>query len=186
MNNWNDLQIKMQKIKNDFKDNLHLSTEYVDWLENFSKGKKIITTDDYKHDEESLKEKDNLNVYLLEALFELIDDYSEANFIEPIVTKYGQYYKIKHNGIGYEIGIDVGQGTYFYCQRQEQADDDSLEYKKLMSSVKLPSTIIVETKLEELTNYIEQLIEDDVPLNAIKNTTDNVIKKVKVKKGLTN
>ena len=88
-------------------------------------------------------------------------------------------YSIEHNGIGYDIGVNYGQGTFFYCKRQEKPRKNSLEYKQLMSTVKLPSTVQAEFELEELKQYLEKLIEADVPVEAIRRATDTVIQKVK-------
>lgn len=174
-------QEKRYKEKKEFKNNLHFSTEYMDWLENFTNDHNVFSTDSFIYEPDSISEEDQLNVCFLEALFEEINDYSDENFINPYNTNYGQYYSIKHNGIGYDIEVDFGQGTCFYCNRLEEPRNNSLDYKHIMSSVKLPSTIRAEYKLEELTKYIEKLIEEDVPVEAIQRTTEDAIQKVKVK-----
>ena len=51
-----------------------------------------------------------------------------------------------------------------------------------MNKTKLPSTIKAEKKLKVLKELIEMLIDEDVPPEAIKQTTDTIIQKVKTKK----
>ena len=54
-----------------------------------------------------------------------------------------------------------------------------------MNKTKLPSTIKAEKKLKVLKELIEMLIDEDVPPEAIKQTTDTIIQKVKTKKKLS-
>ena len=177
-NDWFEKQYEKEKIKKDFKDNIHLSTDYIDWLERFTNVYNIFATDDFEEND-SITEEDHKNVFLLEALFEEINDYSDENYITPELADSGMSYSIEHNGIGYDIGVNYGQGTFFYCKRQEKPRKNSLEYKQLMSTVKLPSTVQAEFELEELKQYLEKLIEADVPVEAIRRATDTVIQKVK-------
>lgn len=181
MNDWFEKQMKQEELKNKFKENIHQSANYIAWLEEFTNKYNIFSNDDFEEDE-TISEKDKNNIFLLEALFEEIHDYADENYITPESTEFGEYYSIQHNGIGYDIGHDYGQGTFFYCKRQDKPRKNSLEYKQLMSTVKLPSTVQADYKLEGLQKFIEQLIEDNVPLEAIARTTDTIIQRVKIKK----
>ena len=62
-------------------------------------------------------------------------------------------------------------------------EKDSIKFEQLMTGEKLPSTIITNMKLEELEKYIESLVEENVPVEAIHRKTDTVLQKVKVMKG---
>ena len=170
------------KRKQEFKDNLHLSTDYIDWMEEFTKSYKVFATDSFLYDKDKIEDKDKKNIELLEGLFEAIAEFADKNYITPKRSDYQIYYLLKHNNIGYKIGMDYGQGASFYCDRLDKPEKDSIEYKNIMSGVKLPKTIQAEYKLEELKNYIERLVEEDVPVEAIHRATDAVIQKVKVKR----
>ena len=180
-NEWFEQYKKKQEEKNKFKDTLAYSTNYIDWLEKFTDVHGSFATDSFLYVPEVLSEEDKKNVALLEALYEVADEYADDNFIEATPTDFGNFYSIKHNGIGYFIGFDGGQGASFYCTRLEEPEKDALEYKHLMSGVKLPDTVIAEHKLEELTELIEKLYEENVPIEAIHQTTDTAIQKIKVK-----
>ena len=158
-----------------------LSIGYIDWLEEFTDLYENFSTDLYIYEENSTNEESN-NVFLLETLFEVIAAYADENYITPGVRDCELFYNIKHNNIGYEIGFDYGQGSSFYCLRQEKPKETAIEYDTIMNKTKLPSTIKAEKKLKVLKELIEMLIDEDVPPEAIKQTTDTIIQKVKTKK----
>ena len=179
---WLERQEKEYKKKQEFKKEMHLSTDYIDWIEKFTKENTIFATDSYLYDEDAVSEEEKENIFLLEALFEVITEYADNNYINPEKKDYEIDYYIKHNDIGYQIGMNYGQGVTFHCARLEEPREESIEYKKLMSGVKLPSTIQAEYKLEELKELIERLVEEDVPIEAIHQTADATIQKIKVNK----
>lgn len=170
------------KKKKAFKDKLHLSTEYIDWIEKFTNKYECFATDSFLYEEDKLTADEKNKVYLLEALYEVIADFADNNYINPEKEDFEVFYNIEHNGIGYEIGFNYGQGVSFYCLRLEEPKKDAIEYESLMSGVKLPRTVRAEEKLEDLKELLEKLIEEDVPEEAIHQATDTVLQKVKAKK----
>ena len=158
---WLERQEKEYLKKQEFKKKMHLSTKYIDWIEKFTKENTIFATDSYLYDEDAVSEEEKENIFLLEALFEVITEYADNNYINPEKKDYEIDYYIKHN---------------------EEPREESIEYRKLMSGVKLPSTIQAEYKLEELKELIERLVEEDVPIEAIHQTADATIQKIKVNK----
>ncbi len=181
-NDWFEDYIKRQKEREEFKKSIAYSTEYIDWLDSFTKEHGSFSTDSFLYEPEKITDEERKKVDLIEALYELTDEYADENYIMPTKTDYGAFYSIKHNGVGYFIGFDAGQGTSFYCTRLEEPEEDALEYKHLMSGVKLPSTIIIDQKLEELSELIERLDREQVPLEAINQKTDATIQKIRTKK----
>jgi len=180
-NEWFEQYMKVKEEKNKFKDTLAYSTNYIDWLEKFTEEHGSFATDSFLYKPDVLSEEDKKNVALIEALYEVTDEYADDNFIESTPTDFGNFYSIQHNGVGYFIGFDGGQGASFYCTRLEEPEKDALEYKHLMSGVKLPKTVLVEHKLEALAELIERLYEEDVPVEAIHQKADSTIQKIKVK-----
>ena len=179
---WMAEQQEKFRKKEEFKNNLHLSTEYIDWLEEFTNEYECFATDSFLYEEDKLTEDEKNKVFLLEALFEVISDFADNNYINPEKTDYELFYNIEHNGIGYKIGFNYGQGASFYCLRLEEPNKDAIEYESLMSGVKLPRTVKAEEKLEGLKELLEKLIEEDVPVEAIHQATDTVLQKVKTNK----
>ena len=156
------------KKRKEFKDKLHLSTEYIDWLEKFTEEHEVFATDTFLYDEDKV--------------IEVITEFADKNYISPKRDDFEMFYNIEYKGTGYEIGLNYGQGSSNYCVRQDEPEKDAISYENIMSGVKLPSTIQAESKLEELKELIEQLANDNVPVEAIHQATDTAIQKVKIKK----
>ena len=182
MTGWFEELQKRAREKYDFKENMIFSTDYIDWLESFTDEHGSFSTETFLDNPRELSQIDKKNIRLLEALYEVTDEYADNNFITPTFTDFGNFYSIKHNDVGYFIGFDSGQETIFYCTRLDAPEKDALEYKHLMSGVKLPSTVQAEDKLEELSKMIESLCDHGVPAEAIHQTTDATLQKVKVRK----
>lgn len=179
---WFEEMIKQQKIKKDFQDKMQLSTDYIDWLESFTNIHDSFATDSFLYEPDAITKEDDNNISLLDALFEVIEEYANDNYITPEKADFELFYYIKHNDIVYAIGVNVGQGGRIFCVREEEPKENAIDYKQLMSTVKLPSTVQAEAKLEELEELLERLIEENVPTEAISRTTDTVIQKVKARK----
>ncbi len=172
-----------RKIKEEFKEKLAYSTEYIDWLDKFLDDHGSFSTNTFKyHTSEQISDEDRERVDLLEAFFEATAEYCDDNYISPIKTSFGGYYSLSYNGNGYYLGVDTGQGTSFYCAKLKEPEKNSLEYKHIMSGVKLPRTIQIDHKLERLVELIEELDQEDVPVEAIHQKTDTALQKIRVKR----
>ena len=176
-NEFIEKMLEKVKKRNEFRENIMYSTEYIDWLDEFSKKQGA-----FSNDTKDVSEEDKENVEKIELLVEIVSEYAETNYIEPTYVDYGAYYSIQHNGVGYNIGVDTGQGTSFYCVRLEKPIEGSLEFKHVMSTVKLPKTLLIEDKLDQLASLIEKISSQDVPLSAIQQTTEETVQKIKVKR----
>lgn len=173
--------MQKEEKKEKFKNSLSYSFDYIDWLEKFSSKYGSFSTDTFLYDSELLTETDKENVEHLEDFFEEIYDYSTENYIPPKKLKYGSFYTIQYHGIGYSIGIDYGQGCSFYCERFDNPGEDVIEYEKIMSSVKLPNTILWDSMLDDLVSLIERLDEEEIPIDVIEDVATHTILKIKKK-----
>lgn len=182
MNDFIGRMKQKEENKKNFRESLSYSFDYIDWLEQFTSKYGSFSTDTFLYDGELLTEQDKDNVSHLEEFFEDIYDYAQANYISPENITYGSFYKIQYRGIGYSIGIDYGQGCCFYCERFDNPGEDALDYKRVMSSVKLPNTIMWDSMLDELVTLIEKLDEEEVPIDAIESVTNHTIQKIKTRK----
>ena len=152
--------------------------EYIGWIESFTDKEKYFSTNSNYINKSRISE-DKQNILKIKALYKRINSYAKENYIYPKTTKKGQYYSIEHEGTGYQIGYEEKkEGKTFYCIRKEQPDTDSLAFKHIISTVKLPKTMIIEEKLQELEEYILQLEQNDIPVNEISKTTEKVLKKI--------
>lgn len=182
MNDFFGRMRQREEHKKAFRQSLSYSFDYIEWLEQFTSKYPSFSTETFLFDGKKLTEHDKENVSHLEEFFEEIYDYAQANYISPQKLTYGTFYKIKHHGIGYSIGIDYGQGCCFYCERFDNPGDDVLDYKRVMSSVKLPNTIAWDSMLDDLVSLIEKLDEEEVPIDVIEKVTKQTIQKIKTKK----
>lgn len=174
--------IKRNKRREEFQEKMVYSTEYMDWLEKFSSREPFnnFTTKTFTYsDLDIITKEEQEKVEDLEFLFEAINEYATENYIYPHKEEYGFYYIINYNDNSYKIGIDNGQATRFYVVRLSNKEEDALDYRHVMSSVKLPRTLIIDYKLEELSNLIKRLNEDNVPIEAIEDKTNEIFQKIK-------
>ncbi len=179
---WMEEQRKKEYIKEKMREDKTFSKDYISWLEEFTKTHWTFTKETFNYSQENLTENDINNINLTEALFELTDDFADDNYIKPIRHDYGAYYPFKHNEVGYYVGFDCGQGTTFYIARLPEPENNSIEYDDLIKGEKLPNTILIDEKLEELRSLIERLGKEEVPTEAIHQVTDAEIQKIKTKK----
>ena len=171
-------QIERAEKRKEFFEKLLYSTEYMDWLMTFSK--KIPQCSADAADAEMFPIEDRKQLGCLPFFFEAIQEYSSENYIYPYKEPLGEYYSIQYKGIGFDIGVDYGQGSFFYYRRLPVKRNSALDFKHLMSSVKLPETLLYDCKLEELVTFIEHLHEEDhVPLDAIRFKVEDTVQKIK-------
>ena len=180
-NNFFDDLLENRKHRKEFVEKLMFSSEYIDWLESFTNEKGSFSTNSFLDGEGDLTNQDKANVQDIQILFEETQEYCDENYLMPTKTDYGSFYSIQHNGVGYFIGFDSSQGASFYCTRLDEPEEDALEFKYIISGVKLPKTVRDEYRLEELSELMEKLFDEGVSIGAITNTTENTLNKIKIK-----
>lgn len=179
----NDLIEKLvasQKITEEITKN----EDYINWLEGFTNNHKNFADDDWLYHPEKISEYDLSNVYKLSNFFEAIDNYANKNYIYSMVSEFGTNYYVKHNKFGYEIGVIVGQGTMFYVRRErltKKNSDSFIDYKLIMESKVTDRAKIIVEKLEELDNFLINIANENIPIEAIEETTKKRLQLLKKK-----
>ena len=167
-----------RKVK--FRDNLRVSSDYINWLEKFTSKTGGFDTLVLTYNADKFNETDRENIENLETLYEVIGEFAEKNYIIPIKTELGNYYSIKHNDNGFYMAADWGQGVSFYCTRLDEIEEDALNYNDVVYNYKLPETMRKEQRLEELSLMIDKLFnEDNIPIEVIENKTSEAFQKIK-------
>lgn len=128
--------LERQEEKEKFIDELS-NDSYISWLEEFTKKFSIFSDDDWLYNPNGISKSDLNNVYKLHLLFEIISNYAENKNIEGKPNAFGVNYTIKNNNIIYEIGIMVGQGTVFFCERFKENDCDYIDFNDIKEDIKL-------------------------------------------------
>lgn len=139
-----DKFIAKEKQKNKEIKNMLSSTDYINWLHDFSKDKNGFSDDDWLYFPEKLSESDREKVGKLYLLYEGIDRYAEENHISPEPCKFGNYYGVKLNDFSFEIGVLIGQGTVSFFNKVPLEDDrEFIDFNDIMNFERdRPKTLI--------------------------------------------
>ncbi len=106
LNNRNDDEIK-EIISN---------YDYIDWLINYTKNKKYFLDIDLIT-MKKISDYDKDNIKKLNIFFEGINYYAEINDISPLVYSNCEFYKLRLDDFGFEIGIIIGEKIISFCRR---------------------------------------------------------------------
>ena len=137
--------IEKEKLLKQRKEKILESEEYINWLEQYTRNKNKFTNDE-SHDE---------NVESLEALYLVIEDYAEENYVFPSKTTFGNYYTVKYNGVDYNIGYMAGQELFFYCERTNE--ESIIEFKDIIEGKQKPNVELIKLKLNKLNLLVNEL-----------------------------
>ena len=178
--------LKRGNEKKELVNNLIANDDYINWLDDFTK----------IHPEVISMEFPNLSYYygadldafinlgFLKDFYQLIFNYARKNYIFPNAFEdYGNYYLIKIYDVFYEIGVivDDERNVNFFCCRVNDAKNDRqfIDFLDIKENKIRHEVFYIEKKLEKLVTMIEQLVfNDNIPIEAISDTTDKVIRKI--------
>lgn len=162
---------KINRILND--------EEYINWLANFTLDVPKFYCDSWGCSNQVIH-----NIQDISILYEIIQNFANENYIEPTLTACGNYYSLKHNNAGYNIGVMKGPETIYYCTRVKNAEN-YIYFKDIQNNTKTSTALIVDTKTEELTKLINDMVESNISDQVILEVTKKSLQKVlKNKKNL--
>ena len=163
-----------QQMKQHFVDQSVATDDYMNWLEAYCANHNGVASDQYIY--ESSSEVDEERMKQLGFFFEVVQDYASRNYFYADKGSLSETYSFHHHGIGYEIGVDYGQGSYFFCRRLPEIREDALDYKNIRSNTVLPQTPIFDAKLAELAEFVRRLYdEESVPAEAIESSVHRAL-----------
>lgn len=183
---------KADKFINDFFERLKISeakrkemfsnTNYVKWLESFTIEHPVFSDDDWLYFPEKISQEDNEKVKNLHLFYEGIELYAKKNYIYPTKCDFGGYYNIKLDNISYEIGMLVGQGTLFFCNRKPiDKDLEYIDFNDIMADKKKDGVDVITQQLKDLSDKILELHKKGIPLDALIETLDTTLTGIKEK-----
>ena len=183
---------KADKFINDFFERLKISeakrkemfsnTNYVKWLESFTIEHPVFSDDDWLYFPEKISQEDNEKVKNLHLFYEGIELYAKNNYIYPTKCDFGGYYNIKLDNISYEIGMLVGQGTLFFCNRKPiDKDLEYIDFNDIMADKKKDGVDVITEQLKDLSDKILELHKKGIPLDALIETLDTTLTGIKEK-----
>lgn len=170
MSDLSEKYIEKEKKLKKRKERILENEEYMNWLEKYTESKHKFTYDDSRDE----------NVESLEALYLVIEEYAEENYVFPSETTFGSYYTVKYGDINYNIGYMAGQEVFFYCERTN--DDNILDFEDILEGKKNPRAELIKLKLKELNLIINEL-SLTFPEEKIKREVSKVYQKRKNLKG---
>ena len=157
------------------------NTDYIVWLEKFTSEHPYFMGGDWLYQSNKISKEDYQHVLELTHLYMGIDKYANKNYLYPTLESYTSCYLIKFNETYFEIGIFYGQGTSAFCNRIKEVEKDEkfIDFNDVINNKEQASNKEIKKKLEMLSNFIETLTSENIPLEAIFETTNTTIEKLK-------
>ena len=157
------------------------STEYFDWLYEFTKKHRQFSDTDWLYDRISISEYDYNQVELLTDFFTGVDGYHRNNLLEANTQGYAAWYNIKYKDAYFAIGIRVGQGASNFVTRyknfKEMDGEPFIEFEYILENKKAPKLSEKKQALQSLREVVNLLHGLGVP----KSEVERVIKEIYVK-----
>ena len=155
------------------------NTEYINWLINFTNDNHNFTDEDWDYFPEKISEYDLNYVQDFHLFYNGIDKYASQNYIYPEYNAFGNFYRIKFNDVGFEIGTQAGQGVYFYCVRIDISDNLMfIDFNDILNNKKQIYVDEINNGLNNLSEMIMLLYNSGVPLEVIVSTVNKTIKNI--------
>ena len=155
--------------------------EYMLWLEKFTLTHPCFSNYEWLYAQKNISLEDKKQVENLDSLYHKIQEYAQRNFIYPKTQNRTESYAVKYNGIGYRIGmIDEQSPTTYFCERIKiNQKENFLDFTDISQNKIQPNVEFINTQLQNLSKLIHQMVEEDVPLEAISKTTRKTLQKVR-------
>ena len=155
------------------------NTNYIKWLDSFTIEHSSFFDDDWLYFPEKISKEDLEQVNNLHLMYHGIERYASKNYIYPTNCDFGNFYKVKLENTGFEIGMLVGQGTLFFCNRVQIGNrKDFIDFNDILNNKGNDNITTIKKKLNELSNLVVSLYKSGVPLEAIAITLDNTLNKI--------
>lgn len=171
-------KIEKEKQKKEKIEILMSNTDYIKWLIDFTKDKEVFSDDDWDYSNEKLSDADQEKVNDLSLFFEGIYHYAKKNYIYSSLRSLGEYYRVKIDNQGFEIGYITGQGTIFYCKRISLEEKDIIDFMDIVNDKKQDNVEYIEKNLKNLSDLFIDLYSNGVPIEAIIETFNKIVSSI--------
>lgn len=138
--------------------------KYIKWLEIFTLSHPNFADDTWLYSKDEISQEDYINVCKLTSFFSAIQRYCSQFNIDTSGTEAfeASCIHIKYNGIGYAIGLMVGQGSFSYITREEVLKN-SIDFKAIVKKIPPYQQEIVDILLKR----ISWISKEDIPLDEL-------------------
>ncbi|MEE3342582.1 MAG: hypothetical protein VZS44_00645 [Bacilli bacterium] len=152
------------------------NTNYIEWLYKYTEDKESFSDIDLLYIKINSNNKENAEA--LNLFYNGIKEYAEQNYIYPMPCNYGHYYKVKldNHDYGFAIGIQIGQGSLYFCNRiPVNKDKDFISFNDIMNNKKQPNVDHINRSLNSFARTIIDLDKKGIPIEAINDTYNKTI-----------
>ena len=185
-NKWVDEYIAKERSKRAIIKGMVSNTEYVEWLYQFTQDKDSFSDNEWLYFPEKISQSDRKNVEKLSLFYEIIEEYAEENYIYPTPCDFGNFYRVKSNDFGFEIGVLIGQGTVFFFNKSSLENDKVfIDFHDVITGKKQNNVDTINDALNSLSDTIKSAYDSGVPIEAIEGIFDKTIKSIKEDKPKT-
>lgn len=163
-------------------------TDYIKWLENFTKEHPSFSDDTWLYRQDEISKEDYANVCKISRFFSAIERYADKNYISGIPYCRGQYYSIEYNGKVYEIGTIIGQGAVSFCNTEDVDKEATvIKFEELAnpSGATRVRTALIENQLKRINDLFNNLVNNknlNIPIEAIIARSEKVLTELKKKR----
>jgi len=185
--NWFEDFIEKFQEKERQKMQLVEKTDYIKWLEKFTKEHPSFSDDTWLYKQDEISKEDYANVCKISTFFSVIERFADKNYFAGIPCDYGMSYYIEYNGKVYEIGTVIGQGAVSFCNTEDiNKEATVINFQELANPFAITKlrTESIEKQLKRIDELFNVLVKDEklnIPIGAIIERAEKVVTELKKK-----
>ncbi|MBE5813406.1 MAG: hypothetical protein E7314_07190 [Clostridiales bacterium] len=163
--------LQILKEQEDAEKQIISNYDYISWLENFTQIHEGFADDSWLYKKEELSAEDYAKVEALHLFFNAISDYCRRFHINIEGQEKFEFEKIhiKHNNVGYQLGLVIGQGSYVYvCPEIPQ--ENAICFDNIMNNIAPEEFKTKKELLQKFEKIISTMKEADIPSEIVINT----------------
>lgn len=141
---------------------------YILWLEKFTLQYDSFSDHAWTYNPEEISDADRHNVDKLEFFFDILSEYCHKYYIDIACkdTYVVESINIKHNGIGYQFGLVVGQGGYVYVKRGTP-EDGAIKFDDVLNDIMPEDFEPKKALLSEFKRIVTELKANNIPTSVL-------------------
>lgn len=163
-----DQLLEEMKKREAEKKELFSNYDYILWLEKFTLLYERFTDDSWLYKPEELSEVDIKNVGKIALFFEALSDYCHKYYINVASNEMfeSECINIKHNGIGYQIGLVTGQGSCVYVERKVP-EDGTIEFSDVLNDTMPEDFEAKKALIKKFEQIVTEMKAKCIPISII-------------------
>ena len=142
--------------------------DYISWLEKFTLSHDSFADDSWLYNPSEISKEDLKNVRMLDIFFGALSEYCHKYYINIDCDEEYEEERInlKYNGVGYVLGLVVGQGSYVYVLRKH-LEDNEIDFEDILKDTVPDDFEDKKALLQQFEQIVSEMKGMDVPLSAM-------------------